>query len=335
MGRVFSVNQLLQGILYLSVLILGGVFLTQGQISTSDMIAYILFINVFLNPIDRLVNFTEGFQRGMSGFDRFLEIINTKPDIVDSEEATKLSNVQGEIEFSNVSFSYNDKTEVLKDINLTIKKGQTVALVGPSGGGKSTFCSLIPRFYEVNEGSITIDGKDIREVTLESLRRSIGMVQQDVYMFSGTVGENILYGKPEASREEVIKASKLANAHDFIMELEKGYDTYVGERGVKLSGGQKQRISIARAFLKNPPILILDEATSALDNESERLIQESLKTLSKGRTTLVIAHRLSTIKNADNIMVLSVNGIEEQGTHDELISKGGMYAALHQEGIQI
>jgi ATP-binding cassette subfamily B protein len=331
MGQFFSGNQLLQGILYLSVLVLGGIFLGRGQISTSDLIAYILFINVFLNPIDRLVNFTEAFQRGMSGFERFLEILRTEPEITDKDNAIDLTDVEGEIKFNNVSFSYNDKTEVLKDINLTIYKGQTIALVGPSGSGKTTFCSLIPRFYEVNDGSITIDGIDIRDVTLESLRRNIGMVQQDVYMFSGTVEENILYGKPDAAKEEVINAAKLANAHEFIMELENGYDTFVGERGAKLSGGQKQRISIARAFLKNPPILILDEATSALDNESERLVQESLKILAKGRTTLIIAHRLSTIKNADNIVVLTANGIEEQGTHKELLEKGGVYASLHSE----
>ena len=331
MGQFFSGNQLLQGILYLSVLVLGGIFLGRGQISTSDLIAYILFINVFLNPIDRLVNFTEAFQRGMSGFERFLEILRTEPEITDKDNAIDLTDVEGEIKFNNVSFSYNDKTEVLKDINLTIYKGQTIALVGPSGSGKTTFCSLIPRFYEVNDGSITIDGIDIRDVTLESLRRNIGMVQQDVYMFSGTVEENILYGKPDAAKEEVINAAKLANAHDFIMELENGYNTFVGERGAKLSGGQKQRISIARAFLKNPPILILDEATSALDNESERLVQESLKILAKGRTTLIIAHRLSTIKNADNIVVLTANGIEEQGTHKELLEKGGVYASLHSE----
>jgi ATP-binding cassette subfamily B protein len=331
MGQFFSGNQLLQGILYISVLVLGGIFLGRGQISTSDLIAYILFINVFLNPIDRLVNFTEAFQRGMSGFERFLEILRTEPEITDKDNAIDLTDVEGEIKFNNVSFSYNDKTEVLKDINLTIYKGQTIALVGPSGSGKTTFCSLIPRFYEVNDGSITIDGIDIRDVTLESLRRNIGMVQQDVYMFSGTVEENILYGKPDAAKEEVINAAKLANAHEFIMELENGYDTFVGERGAKLSGGQKQRISIARAFLKNPPILILDEATSALDNESERLVQESLKILAKGRTTLIIAHRLSTIKNADNIVVLTANGIEEQGTHKELLEKGGVYASLHSE----
>ncbi|NLX64724.1 MAG: ABC transporter ATP-binding protein [Clostridiaceae bacterium] len=335
MGQFFSGNQFLQGILYLSVLVLGGLFLSYDRISTSDLIAYVLFINVFLNPIDRLVNFTEAFQRGMSGFDRFLEIMNTKPEIEDSEDAVELENVEGRIEFRDVAFSYNNKKEVLKNINITIEKGQTVALVGPSGSGKTTFCNLIPRFYEVNEGSITIDGKDIRSVTLASLRRNIGVVQQDVYLFTGTILENILYGKPDATREEVIQAAKLANAHDFIMELENGYDTFVGERGVKLSGGQKQRISIARAFLKNPPILILDEATSSLDNESERLVQESLKLLTKGRTTLIIAHRLSTIKNADNIIVLTANGIEEMGTHQELIAKGGVYAALHNEGAQL
>ncbi|HHW30260.1 MAG TPA: ABC transporter ATP-binding protein [Clostridiaceae bacterium] len=332
MGKFHSGNQFLQGILYLSVLVFGGIFLVQGKISVSDLVAYILFINVFLNPIERLVNFTETFQRGMSGFDRLLEILDTKPEIVDSEDAEELTDVKGEIVFNNVSFSYNDKTVVLENINLTIKKGQTVALVGPSGVGKTTFCNLIPRFYEVNEGSITIDGKDIRKLTLSSLRKNIGMVQQDVYMFSGTIAENILYGRPDASMKEVIEAAKLANAHDFILELENGYDTFVGERGVKLSGGQKQRISIARAFLKNPPILILDEATSALDNESERLVQESLNKLAHGRTTLIIAHRLTTIKNADNIVVLSARGIEEQGTHAELMEKGGMYASLYKEG---
>lgn len=331
MGRFFSGNQFLQGILYISVLVIGGYYLIIGKISTANLIAYILFINVFLNPIDRLVNFTEAFQRGMSGFERFLEILDTEPEIKDSENAVELKDVQGKIEFHNVSFSYNDKTEVLRNINLTIDKGQTVALVGPSGGGKTTFCSLIPRFYEVNEGSITIDGIDIRDITLSSLRQNVGVVQQDVYLFSGTVRDNILYGKPDATDEEIIRAAKLANAHDFILELENGYDTFVGERGVKLSGGQKQRISIARAFLKNPPILILDEATSALDNESERLVQESLDKLAKGRTTLIIAHRLSTIKNADKIIVLTQNGIEEQGTHEELIKKGGVYATLHQD----
>ncbi len=331
MGQFFSGNQFLQGILYLSVLVLGGIFLSQNKITTSALIAYILFINVFLNPIDRLVNFTEALQRGMTGFDRFLEILNTKPEIEDVEDAIELNNVEGKIEFRDVAFSYNDKTEVLKNINITIDKGETVALVGPSGSGKTTFCNLIPRFYEVNDGFITIDGKDIRSITLDSLRRNVGLVQQDVYLFSGTILDNIIYGKPEATRDEILQAAKLANAHDFIMELENGYDTFVGERGIKLSGGQKQRVSIARAFLKNPPILILDEATSSLDNESERLVQESLKKLTKGRTTLIIAHRLSTIKNADNIIVLTSKGVEEQGAHQELIEKGGVYAALHSE----
>ncbi len=332
MGKFHSGNQFLQGMLYLCVLIFGGIFLSRGDVSPSDLVAYILFINVFLNPIDRLVNFTESFQRGMSGFDRFLEILDTKPEIVDKEGAEELKDVQGEICFNNVSFSYDDSAVVLKNINLKIEKGNTVAIVGPSGAGKTTFCNLIPRFYEVDEGSITIDGKDIRDITLESLRKNIGMVQQDVYMFSGTIAENILYGKPDATMEEIVEAAKLANAHDFIMELENGYDTFVGERGVKLSGGQKQRISIARAFLKNPPILILDEATSALDNESERLVQESLDKLARGRTTLIIAHRLSTIKNADEIVVLTSEGIAERGTHDELMKKGGVYASLYNEG---
>lgn len=323
MGQFMAGNQLLQGILYLTVLVIGGVFLSRGSITSSDLVAYILFVNVFLNPINKLVNFTETLQRGMTGFNRFLEILETQPEITDKEDAIELTDVEGEIKFNNVSFSYDDNTVVLRNINLTIHKGQSCALVGPSGGGKTTFCNLIPRFYEVDEGAITIDGKDIRDVTLESLRKNIGIVQQDVYLFSGSVAENILYGKPDATNEEIIKAAKLANAHDFIMGLEDGYNTFVGERGVKLSGGQKQRISIARAFLKNPPILILDEATSALDNESERLVQESLKVLAQGRTTLTIAHRLSTIKNADNIVVLTTNGIEEQGTHGKLIEKAG------------
>jgi len=335
MGRFFSGNSFFQGLLYLSLLLLGGYFVVNDWISTSEMVAYILFISTFLNPIDRLVNFTESFQRGMSGFDRFLEMLHTDPLIKDSPDAKTLTAVRGEIEFVNVSFSYNDSTEVLKNINLTIKPGQTIALVGPSGGGKTTFCSLIPRFYEVNEGSILIDGCDIKTITLESLRQNIGVVQQDVYLFSGTIKENILYGRPGASDEEVEKAARLANAHSFIMELEKGYDTFVGERGVKLSGGQKQRVSIARAFLKNPPILILDEATSALDNESERLVQDSLRELAKGRTTLVIAHRLSTIRNADRIIVLTANGIEEMGTHDELMQLGGIYASLYHEGSRV
>jgi len=332
MGRFFSGNSFLQGILYIAVLVAGGIFVTRGTVSATEMVTFILFINVFLNPIERLVNFTEAFQRGMSGFDRFLSMMNKEPEIIDSPNAVELKSVRGEIVFDDVSFSYNDKTEVLKNINLRIEPGQNVALVGPSGSGKTTFCSLIPRFYEVNEGRILVDGTDIRNIKLESLRKNIGVVQQDVYLFGGSIRDNILYGKPDASDKEVITAARLANAHDFIMELEDGYDTFVGERGVKLSGGQKQRISIARAFLKNPPILILDEATSSLDNESERLVQESLGVLAKGRTTLVIAHRLTTIKNADLIVVLTSKGIEEMGTHEELLQAGGLYAELYQEG---
>ena len=335
MGTFFSGSSLLQGVLYLSVLVAGGIFLSRNSITTSDMVAYILYINVFLNPIDRLVNFTEQFQRGMTGFVRFLEIIDTKPDIEDRPNAVDLKDVKGEIVFEDVSFSYDSSSQVLSHINLTIRAGQNIALVGPSGGGKSTFCSLIPRFYEVNDGRILVDGTDIRDIRLSSLRGSIGMVQQDVYLFNGTVKDNILYGKPGATDEEIIGAAKLANAHEFITDLERGYDTFVGERGVKLSGGQKQRISIARAFLKNPPVLILDEATSALDNESERLVQQSLKELAKGRTSLVIAHRLSTIKNADLIVVLTPNGIEEMGTHEELLQKGGVYAMLHSESAKL
>lgn len=335
MGRFFSGNSFLQGILYISVLVVGGIFVTRQVISATEMVTFILYINVFLNPIERLINFTEAFQRGMSGFDRFWNMLNRKPEIVDSPDAVELQSVKGEIVFENVSFSYNDKTEVLKHINLRIEPGQTIALVGPSGGGKTTFCSLIPRFYEVNEGRILVDGIDIRKIKLESLRKNIGVVQQDVYLFGGTIRENILYGKPDASEEEMIAAAKLANAHDFIMELKDGYDTFVGERGVKLSGGQKQRISIARAFLKNPPILILDEATSALDNESERLVQESLNILARGRTTLIIAHRLSTIRKADKIIVLTSKGIEEMGTHEELLKAGGLYAELYREGAKV
>ncbi|HOP72409.1 MAG TPA: ABC transporter ATP-binding protein [Thermoclostridium caenicola] len=335
MGRFFSGNSFLQGILYISVLVVGGIFVTRQVISATEMVTFILYINVFLNPIERLINFTEAFQRGMSGFDRFWSMLNRKPEIVDSPDAVDLQSVKGEIIFENVSFSYNDKNEVLKNVNLRIEPGQTVALVGPSGGGKTTFCSLIPRFYEVNEGRILVDGIDIRKIKLESLRKNIGVVQQDVYLFGGTIRENILYGKPGASEEEMIAAAKLANAHDFIMELKDGYDTFVGERGVKLSGGQKQRISIARAFLKNPPILILDEATSALDNESERLVQESLNILARGRTTLIIAHRLSTIRKADKIVVLTSKGIEEMGTHEELLKAGGLYAELYREGAKV
>ncbi|AWI04085.1 ABC transporter ATP-binding protein [Clostridium drakei] len=329
MGKFFSGNGFFQGILYLTVILLGGIFISNGGLNVSDLVVYILYINVFLNPIDKLVNFTEQFQRGITGFERFLEVMNTEPDIQDEPKAVELKNPKGQIEFKNVSFGYNDDNNILNNINVKIEAGKNIALVGPSGGGKTTFCSLIPRFYEATKGSINIDGINIKNIKLKSLRKVIGIVQQDVYMFAGSIKENIAYGKPGASFEEIVEAAKRANAHDFIMNLEDEYDTYVGERGVKLSGGQKQRISIARAFLKNPPILILDEATSALDNESEYFIQRSLDELSKNRTTIVIAHRLSTIKNADEILVLTEDGIEESGTHEQLLNKDGMYASLY------
>lgn len=329
MGKFFSGNGFFQGVLYLTVILLGGIFISMGEAKVSDLVIYILYINIFLNPIDKLVNFTEQFQKGITGFDRFLEIINTVPDIMDKPNAIELKEIKGEIKFNDVSFSYDDKSTILNNVNIKVNAGRNVALVGPSGGGKTTFCSLIPRFYEIDSGSIKIDGKDIRDIELKSLRKIIGIVQQDVYMFSGTIKENIAYGKPGASDKEIIEAAKKANAHEFILNLEDGYDTFVGERGVKLSGGQKQRISIARAFLKNPPILILDEATSALDNESEKYIQKSLEELSKNRTTIVIAHRLSTIKNADEILVLTEDGIRESGTHEQLMHKKGIYASLY------
>lgn len=335
MGRFFSGNSFFQGILYLSVILFGGVFISTGSLSISDLVVYILYINVFLNPIEKLINFTEQLQRGLSGFVRFLEVIETEPDIEDKEGAVELVSPEGNIEFRNVSFSYNEEHKVLENMNISIPAGRNIALVGPSGGGKTTICSLIPRFYEVDEGSITIDGIDVRDIKLKSLRDSIGIVQQDVYLFGGSIKENIGYGKPDATDKEIIEAAKKANIHEFIMSLPEGYDTYVGERGVKLSGGQKQRISIARVFLKNPPILILDEATSALDNESERYIQNSLEELSKNRTTLVIAHRLSTIRNADEILVLTDEGIKEQGDHEELLSIDGIYAGLYNMQFEI
>ena len=312
------------------VIVVGGVLMTKGLVQVPDFVAFLLYINTFTEPVRTLVDFTEQFQNGYTGFERFVEMISIEPDIKDKEDAIPLTDVKGDIKFNDVSFKYKDGAHrVLRHINLEVPAGSYVALVGSSGGGKTTLCSLIPRFYDVTKGSIEIDGKDIRDVTLKSLRDNIGIVQQDVYLFAGTVLDNISYGRPGATREEIIEAAKLANAHDFIMGLPDGYETDIGQRGVKLSGGQKQRISIARVFLKNPPILIFDEATSALDNESENIVKESLERLAKDRTTLVIAHRLSTIRNAERILVLTENGIEESGTHDELMKKKGIYAALY------
>lgn len=317
-------------LIQVNVIIAGAILIAYSKINISDLITFLLYINVFTDPIRTLVDFTEQFQNGYTGFERFREIMDIEPDIKDSESAVELKNVKGEIEFQDVSFKYNDGAEeVLNDINLTVPAGAYMALVGSSGAGKTTLCSLIPRFYDVTEGTIRIDGKDIRDVTLNSLRNHIGMVQQDVYLFAGTIFENIAYGKPGASREEVIEAAKNANAHEFIMSFPDGYDTDIGQRGIKLSGGQKQRLSIARVFLKNPPILIFDEATSALDNESEKVVQESLEKLAKNRTTFVIAHRLTTIQNAEKILVLTEEGIAESGSHEELLAKGGIYEKLY------
>lgn len=317
-------------LIQVNVIIIGAILIAYGKVDISDLITFLLYIGVFTDPIRTLVDFTEQFQNGYTGFERFREIMDIEPDIKDSENATELENVKGEIEFENVSFKYNDGAEeVLNNINLKVPAGAYMALVGSSGAGKTTLCSLIPRFYDVTEGTIKIDGKDIRDVTLNSLRNHIGMVQQDVYLFAGTILENISYGKPGATREEIIEAAKNANAHEFIMSFPDGYDTDIGQRGIKLSGGQKQRLSIARVFLKNPPILIFDEATSALDNESEKVVQESLEKLAKNRTTFVIAHRLTTIQNAQNILVLTEEGIAESGSHEELLAKGGIYEKLY------
>ena len=322
--------EILSNFLNLIVISVGGYFTYKNIINLGDLFAYTLYVNFFMKPIRRLTEFTQQYQDGMTGFERFVDIMEIKPDIVDREDAIEIENVEGNIVFKGVSFRYNDEEEnVLSNINLDIAKGKTVALVGPSGAGKTTLCHLIPRFYEIDGGEISIDGIDIKDIKLKSLRKSIGLVQQDVFLFTGTIRENILYGNPNSSKDDIIVASKRASIHDFIMSLPNAYDTYIGEKGVMLSGGQKQRISIARLFLKNPQILILDEATSALDNETEVIIQNSLEELSKGRTTIVIAHRLSTIKNADAIIVLTKNGVIEQGSHSELLKKDGLYTKLY------
>ncbi len=313
-----------------SVIVVGALLISRNQMEVTDLLTFLLYIGVFTDPIRTLIDFTEQFQNGYSGFERFMEIMNLVPDVKDREGAVELVDVKGDISFENVTFSYNDHSDsVLNGINLKVPAGSYMALVGSSGAGKTTLCSLIPRFYDVNSGVIRIDGKDIREVTLKSLRSQIGIVQQDVYLFAGTIFENIAYGKPGATLEEVMEAAKNANAHEFIMSFPDGYNTDIGQRGIKLSGGQKQRLSIARVFLKNPPILIFDEATSALDNESEKVVQDSLESLAKNRTTFVIAHRLTTIQNAEKILVLTEEGIAESGTHEELLEKKGIYEKLY------
>ena len=330
MGSFMSSNLFFQGMMYLVTLVYGGYLIAQGEMQTADLAMYALYIGIFISPIQILVELVEMMQKGLSGFRRFLDVMETESEIRDAYNAAELTDVKGHVRYDHVSFHYSDdETPVLSDISIDIPAGKSIALVGPSGSGKTTICSLLPRFYDVTGGSITVDGKDIRGLTLKSLRSQIGMVQQDVYLFDGTIKDNIAYGKPGASDEEIIKAAKCASIHDFIMELPDKYDTYVGERGTRLSGGQKQRISIARVFLKNPPILILDEATSALDNESERWIQKSLEELSKNRTTITIAHRLSTIRDADEIIVITEEGIAERGTHAELLEKNGLYATYY------
>lgn len=317
-------------LIQVNVIIAGAVLIAKGSVSVGDLVTFLLYISVFTEPVRTLIDFTEQFQNGYSGFERFCEVMAIEPDIKDEKGAVDLADVKGDIAFEDVSFQYEENAErVLNHINLKVPAGAYMALVGSSGAGKSTLCSLIPRFYDVTGGRVTIDGKDIRELSLKSLREHIGIVQQDVYLFVGTVYDNIRYGRPDATREEVIEAAKCANAHEFIMSLPQGYETDIGQRGIKLSGGQKQRLSIARVFLKNPPILIFDEATSALDNESEKVVQDSLEQLAKNRTTIVIAHRLSTIKNAQRILVLTEDGIGEQGTHEELLERRGIYEKLY------
>ena len=328
-----TITKAFDGIMYIIVVLFGGLFLVEGKMSSGDIVAFILYVQTLLTTVRRIVEFTEQFQRGMTGIERFTEIMDQDIEIFDDEDAVGLENVKGKIEIKDVSFKYNNNSEnVLNNISFTINPGQKVALVGPSGGGKTTLCNLIPRFYDVEDGEILVEGIDVRKIKLQSLRSNIGMVQQDVYLFSGTVRENILYGRPDATEQEVIDAAKAAGAYDFIMNLENGFDTYVGERGVMLSGGQKQRISIARVFLKNPPILILDEATSALDNKSEFIVQESLENLAKGRSSLTIAHRLTTVQNADLILVLTEEGIIERGTHQQLMEQKGYYFNLYTQG---
>ncbi|MHB9937322.1 ABC transporter ATP-binding protein [Clostridium sporogenes] len=328
MADYFSGMYFFIDILDLIVLIAGGYFVYKNLINFGDLVAYLLFIKMFMTPIRKLISFVEQYQSGVTGFERYRQLLSVKPE-KDKEEAKALENIKGAIEFKNVSFKYDEDTHILNDLSFKVEEGKTLALVGPSGGGKTTLCNLIPRFYNIDKGDILIDDNSIYDVNISSLRKNIGIVQQDVFLFTGTIKENILYGNPEASYEEVVKAAKLANIHEFIESLPEGYNTYIGERGIKLSGGQKQRLSIARVFLKNPPILILDEATSALDNATEYLIQKSLEKLSNGRTTIVVAHRLSTIKNADEIMVLTDKGIEEKGTHEDLLALGGIYSELN------
>ena len=331
MGEFMSSNLFFQGMMYLVTLVYGGYLIANNEMSAADLAMYALYIGIFISPIQILVELMEMMQKGLSGFRRFLDVIETEPEIQDAPDAVELKDVKGRVCYEDVSFHYSDdETTVLSHVSIEIPAGKSVALVGPSGGGKTTICSLLPRFYDVTGGRVTVDGQDIRSLTLKSLRSQIGVVQQDVYLFSGSIRDNIAYGKPDATEEEIIEAAKCANIHDFIMELPDQYDTFVGERGARLSGGQKQRISIARVFLKNPPILIFDEATSALDNESEKVVQDSLEKLAKNRTTFVIAHRLSTIKNAQRILVLTEEGIAEEGTHEELLEKGGVYEKLYQ-----
>ena len=333
MGSFMSGNLFFQGMMYLVTLVFGGWLIAHGKMEAADLAMYALYIGIFISPIQILVELTEMMQKGLSGFRRFLDVVETEPEIVNALDAESIDEVNGHVSYENVSFHYSDDdTPVLSNVTFDIPAGKSVALVGPSGSGKTTICSLLPRFYDVTGGRVTIDGKDVRDLTLESLRNQIGLVQQDVYLFCGSIKENIAYGKPGASMEEIEDAARKANIHDFIMELPDGYDTFVGERGTRLSGGQKQRISIAREFLKNPSILILDEATSALDNESERWIQKSLEELAKNRTTITIAHRLSTIRNADEILVVADNGIAERGTHEELLKQGGIYAHYNEMG---